>query len=185
LPAARNLQNQNMKNIYLVGFMGTGKSSVGLHIAREIKGDFVDLDKLIEEKENKTIPEIFKEKGEPYFRGLEKKFLKDVANKKDQIIACGGGIVLDPDNIKLMKNNGTMVCLSASADVILERTRKSNHRPLLNVPDPQEAIRALLADRQKLYSEADITIDTSEISIKEVAARVLYHCRRFTKISDA
>ena len=153
--------------------MGTGKSSVGLHIAREIKGDFIDLDKLIEEKENRAIAEIFKEKGEPYFRGLEKKFLKDVANKKDQIIACGGGIVIDPENIKLMKDNGTVICLTATADVILERTRKFNHRPLLNVPDPQEAIQALLADRQKFYAQADVTIDTSEISIKEVAARVL------------
>ncbi len=173
MPTAWNLQNKNMNNIYLVGFMGTGKSSVGLHIAREIKGDFVDLDKLIEEKEDKTIADIFKEKGEPYFRGLEKNFLKDVANKKNQIIACGGGIVIDPDNIKLMKDNGTMICLAATPDVILERTRKSNHRPLLNVPDPLEAIQALLADRQKLYDQADITIDTSEISIKEVATRVL------------
>jgi shikimate kinase len=162
-----------MDNIYLVGFMGTGKSSVGLHLSREIKAEFIDLDKFIEEKENRTIPEIFKEKGEPYFRGLEKRFLRDAANRKNQIIACGGGIVLNPDNIKLMKTNGTMVCLSATPDVIMERTRKSNHRPLLNVPDPQEAIRALLADRQKLYAQADITIDTSEISIKEVAARVL------------
>jgi shikimate kinase len=162
-----------MNNIYLVGFMGTGKSSVGLHIAREIKGDFIDLDRFIEEEENKTIPEIFKEKGEPYFRSLEKNFLKKVAGKKNQIIACGGGIVIDQDNIKLMKDSGAMVCLTASPDVIMERTRKSNHRPLLNVPDPQEAIRALLADRQKFYSQADVTIDTSEISIKEVATRVL------------
>jgi shikimate kinase len=142
-----------MNNIYLVGFMGTGKSSVGLHIAREIKGDFVDLDKFIEEKENKTITDIFKEKGEPYFRG--------------------GGIVIDPDNIKLMKNSGTMVCLTSTPDVIMERTRKSDHRPLLKVPDPNETICALLADRQKFYSQADITIDTSEISIKEAAAAVL------------
>jgi shikimate kinase len=162
-----------MNNIYLVGFMGTGKSSVGLHLAREIKGDFVDIDKYIEEKENKAIPDIFKEKGEPYFRGLEKKLLKDIADKENQIIACGGGIVIDPDNIKLMKNNGTMVCLTATPDVIMERTRKSNHRPLLNVPDPLEAIQALLADRQKFYSQADVTIDTSEISIKEVATRIL------------
>jgi shikimate kinase len=162
-----------MDNIYLVGFMGTGKSSVGMRVAREMKGDFIDLDKLIEEKENKTIAEIFKEKGEPYFRGLEKKFLKDAANKKNQIIACGGGIVIDQDNIKLMKNSGTMVCLTATPDVILERTRKSNHRPILNVPDPHETICALLADRQQFYAQADISIDTSEISIKEVAARLI------------
>jgi len=153
--------------------MGTGKSSVGMHIAREIGSDFIDLDKFIEEKENKTIPDIFKEKGEPYFRGLEKRFLKEAAAKENQIVACGGGIVIDPDNIKLMKNSGTMVCLTATPDVIMERTRKSDHRPLLNVPDPAETICALLADRQKFYSQADITIDTSEISIKEAAAAVL------------
>jgi shikimate kinase len=73
----------------------------------------------------------------------------------------------------LMKSSGTMVCLSATPEVIMQRTRKSNHRPLLNVPDPEETIRALLADREKFYAQADIAIDTSEISIKEVAGRVL------------
>ncbi len=162
-----------MNNIYLVGFMGTGKSSVGRRLARERKIDFVDLDQLIEEREKKTISDIFKEKGESYFRALERKLLQEIASRANQVVACGGGVVIDPENIKLMKNSGTVVCLSATPEVIMERTRKANHRPLLNVPDPLETICALLADRQKFYSQADITIDTSEISIKEVAGRVL------------
>ena len=162
-----------MDNIYIVGFMGTGKSSVGRHIARDRKMGFIDLDKLIEEEEEMSIPDIFQKKGEPYFRSLEKKFLRTVSQKDKQVISCGGGIVIDPENIKLMKQTGFIACLTASPEVILQRTSKFSHRPLLNVPDPRQKILALLAERQKLYDQASITVDTSEISIKEVSARVL------------
>ncbi len=162
-----------MNNIYLTGFMATGKSSVGQEIARHLKCDFLDLDELIEQQEGKSIPDIFKEKGEPYFRSLEKRFLEEISRKDKQVISCGGGIVIDPDNIRLMKRAGVMVCLTAKPEVILERTRKFFHRPLLNTPNPQERICFLLAERQKFYDQADIIVDTSAISVKQVAAQVL------------
>jgi shikimate kinase len=162
-----------MNNIYIVGFMGTGKSSTGQTIARRLKRRFLDMDELIEEQEGESIPDIFKEKGEPYFRSLEKKLLEEISRKDKQVISCGGGIVIDPDNIRLMKETGVMVCLTSKPEVILERTSKFSHRPLLNVPDPLAKIRALLSERKKFYGQADITIDTSEISVAQTATQVL------------
>ncbi|MEK6845780.1 MAG: shikimate kinase, partial [Nanoarchaeota archaeon] len=162
-----------MNNIYIVGFMGTGKSSIGKQIARERKINFVDLDELIEQRENKSIPDIFREKGEPYFRSLEKKFLEEISRRDKQVVSCGGGIVIAPDNIRLMKETGVIVCLSSKPEAILERTRKFSQRPLLNVSDPLKKIRSLLAERQKFYDQADIFVDTSEISVKQSAAHVL------------
>jgi shikimate kinase len=162
-----------MNNIYLVGFMGTGKTAVGKEIAKVKKCKFIDLDDLIEEKEKRSIPEIFAQNGEPYFRGLEKGTLKEVSQKNNLIVSCGGGIVLDKENINLMKETGSMVCLTASADVILERTRKFNHRPLLNVPDPKGKIESLLKERSSYYALADEVIDTSKISVKEAVGKIL------------
>jgi shikimate kinase len=153
--------------------MGTGKSAVGEQIAGLRKMSFVDLDELIEEQEDSSIPDIFKEKGEPYFRSLEKRSLEEISRKDKQVVSCGGGIVIDPDNIELMKKTGAMVCLTAKPEVILERTRKFTHRPLLNVPDPLGKICSLLSERQKFYQQADITVDTSVISIEQAAAQVL------------
>ncbi|MFH1492509.1 MAG: shikimate kinase [Candidatus Omnitrophota bacterium] len=162
-----------MNNIYLTGFMGTGKSSTGREIARRLKWVFWDLDELIEKQEKKSIPDIFQEKGEPYFRELENKFLREISLKSKHVVSCGGGIVINPENIKLMKETGVMVCFSAKPEVILARTRKFSHRPLLNVPNPEEKIGSLLAERQKFYGQADIVVDTSELSIAQTAARVL------------
>jgi len=159
-------------NIYIVGFMGTGKTAVGRLLAGQLKRDFFDLDDLIVEREKKQIPDIFKEKGEPYFRGVESAVLLEISLKENQVVSCGGGAVIDPQNIEIMKRSGTIVCLTATAEVILERTGKSSHRPLLNVPDPRSQIENLLARRRECYSRADITIDTSAISVKEAAARI-------------
>ena len=153
--------------------MGTGKSSVGRELAQRKKWQFLDLDDLIEEKEGLSIAEIFREKKEPYFRSLEKKCLAEASLKKDQVIACGGGIVIDPDNIAVMKQTGCMVCLTASPGVILARTRRFSHRPLLNVADPEAEIRALLKKRAPFYSLATITVDTSSLSIPDVVQKII------------
>jgi shikimate kinase len=162
-----------MKNIYIVGFMGTGKSAVGQRLAGQRNMVFIDLDELIEEESDMSIPDIFKQNGEPHFRALEKKSLAEVSRKDNQVVSCGGGIVIDPENIRLMKRTGSMVCLSATPEVILERTRKFSHRPLLNVPDPLARIRSLLAERRKFYEQADITVDTSDISIDQATSKLL------------
>lgn len=162
-----------MNNIYLVGFMGTGKTSVGKELAKKKELPFVDLDDLIELKERSLIRDIFAKKGEAYFRRVENSVLKQVAKEKKFVVSCGGGIVIDPNNIKLMKKSGVLICLSASPEVILKRTSKYSHRPLLNVPNPKKHIDLLLKMRAPYYAKADKIIDTSKISIKEVAAKVL------------
>lgn len=160
-------------NIYITGFMGTGKSSVGRELAHIKKWQFLDLDDLIEEKEGLSIPDIFKKKGESCFRQAEKKALAEASRKKDHVIACGGGIVIDPENINVMKQTGFMVCLTASPEVILARTRQFSHRPLLNVADQEAKIHELLQKRAPFYAQAQLTIDTSLISIQETARKIL------------
>lgn len=162
----------NMKNIYLVGFMGTGKTSVGKELAKKKKWHFVDLDELIELKEKKAIRDIFAQEGEPYFRKLEKRVLKEVSKEKKFVVACGGGIVIDKENINLMKETGLMVCLSASSEVILKRTCGHTHRPLLNVAKPQKQIELLLKLRAPYYIQAHKVIDTSKLSIKQVVDKI-------------
>jgi len=160
-------------NIYLVGFMGTGKTSVGKELAKETKGQFLDLDELIELKEQRPISDIFARDGEAYFRKVESKALQDVAKESNFIVGCGGGIVINPENIKTMKASGVIVCLCATPEVILKRTSGSTHRPLLNVKDPKKQIEHLLKLRACYYAQADKTIDTSKLSIKQVVQRVL------------
>lgn len=162
-----------MGNIYLVGFMATGKTAVGKELARRKKWQFVDLDELIELKEKAAISDIFAKKGEPYFRKAEKKVLQEVSTQKNFVVACGGGIVLDKDNIKRMKDTGIMICLTATPSVILERTFGYAHRPLLNVSDPKKQIELLLKLRAPYYALADRTIDTSKVSAEEVVKRIL------------
>ncbi|MBU0709186.1 MAG: shikimate kinase [Candidatus Omnitrophica bacterium] len=161
-----------MGNIYLVGFMGTGKSAVGRGLAKIKQWRFVDLDELIELREKKPISDIFAKDGEPHFRGLEKRVLKEVAASKNLVIACGGGIVIDKDNIKIMKDNGVVICLNASAEVILERTSGHIHRPLLNVADPKKQIESLLKSRAAYYAQADKSIETSKLSVKEIINKI-------------
>lgn len=162
----------NKKNIYLVGFMGTGKTAVGKELAKKKKWQFVDLDDLIELKEKRTIADIFAKEGEPYFRRIEKLVLREVAKEKKFVVACGGGIVIDKDNIKVMKDTGIIICLTTTPEAILKRTAGYAHRPLLNVSDPKKQIELLLKLRSPYYAQADKTIDTSKISVKEVADKI-------------
>ncbi len=160
-------------NIYLVGFMGTGKTSVGRLLAAQKKWNFIDLDDLIELKQQRRIVDIFAQDGEPYFRKIEKKFLKQVSTQKKFVVACGGGVVLDPDNIKLMKKTGILICLCANCEAILKRVSASTHRPILNVAKPRERIELLLKMRAPYYMQADCTIDTSKLTIKQVAQKII------------
>jgi shikimate kinase len=160
------------RNVFLVGFMGTGKSAVGRELARKKKWHFVDLDELIELREKRPISEIFARDGEPYFRRIESRVLKEVAREHNFVVACGGGIVLDRANMAVMKETGMVVCLSATVPVILKRTCKEAHRPLLRVNDPRRQIELLLKLRAPYYALADKTINTSELSVKELAAKI-------------
>lgn len=160
-------------NIYLVGFMGTGKTSVGRLLAKQRKSNFIDLDELIELKEQRRIVDIFAKEGEPYFRKVEKKFLKTVATQKNFVVSCGGGVVLDKTNIALMKKTGKLICLCASSSEILKRVASSIHRPILNVAKPKERIELLMKLRAPYYAQADKSIDTTRLSIKQVVAKII------------
>jgi len=162
-----------MNNIYLVGFMGTGKSVVGRELAKKNKRKFIDLDELIELKEKRRICDIFAKDGEPYFRKIEKKVLKEVSREKKFIVACGGGIVIDKENIRLMKKTGLIICLTATPEVIFKRVSGYKHRPKLNIAQPKKQIELLLKLRSSYYAQADKTIDTSKITIKEIVDKIL------------
>ena len=152
--------------------MATGKTSVGRLLAQKKKWQFADLDELIELKEKRTIAEIFTACGEPYFRRAEKKALKEVSREKKFVVACGGGIVLDKDNIKVMKETGIFICLTAAPEAILKRAAGFSHRPLLNVRDPKKQIELLLKLRSPYYALADKTINTSKLSVKQVVDKI-------------
>lgn len=159
-------------NIVLIGFMGTGKTSVGKRLAEKLGLEFIELDQIIEGRNGKSIPDIFRDSGEIFFREEEIAAAKEVAVSEHAVIACGGGLVLNKINIDRLKINGIVVCLTASPSAILKRTDKeSGARPLLAVEDPEETIRELILYRQPYYDRAaDILIDTTDKSIEEVVS---------------
>lgn len=159
--------------------MASGKTSVGKELAKKLKWQFVDLDELIELREKRLIKDIFAQDGEAYFRRVEKRVLKEAAKERKFVIACGGGVVLDKDNIALMKESGTIFCLKARPEVILKRSSGTANRPLLNVPNPKEKIALLLKLRAPYYAQADKVVDTSKLSVKEVVTKlcVLFKAR--------
>jgi len=167
-----------MGNIYLVGFMGTGKTAVGRELAKKKKWQFIDLDELIELREGRSIPDIFSKRGEPYFRRLETRTLKEVCRENKFVVSCGGGVVVNEENIKIMRETGLIICLKATPAVILKRTRDSGCRPLLNVSDPKERIGFLLKLRAPYYAKAHKSISTSKLSVPEVVAGIIKWIKR-------
>lgn len=162
-------------NIALIGFMGTGKSAVGIALAKKLGWEFVEMDSLIEEMAGKSIPEIFEQDGEIAFREMEIEATKRVAQGSRQVIACGGGMVLNKINVDRLRETSRLVYLKASTRKILERTSiDANERPLLDVPDPAQRIQELLDFRKPFYQRsADITINTSRLSIRAVAEQII------------
>lgn len=153
--------------------MAVGKSAVGRNLAKKLKRHFVDLDRFIEKKEGKKVREIFAENGEPYFRQAEKQALAEVLEQSDQIIATGGGVIMDQDNLNLLKEKTLLVCLTASTEVILKRVGNGAKRPLLKGNNRQERIEQLLNDRQKKYSQAHLSVDTSDATIEQVVDKII------------
>lgn len=170
-------------NLALVGFMGTGKSSVGRLAADQLGFTFLDTDEAIEEQTGKTVSQIFAENGEPVFRDLEKDLLKRLCSRDRVIISTGGGLAANSENVASLKNHSLVVCLWASPEAIWERVKGQTHRPLLQAPDPLAKIRELLSMREPFYRQADVLVNTELRSVKEVTQHVLFqfqiaHSRR-------
>lgn len=163
-----------MKNIVLIGFMGSGKTTVGRILADQLGMPFHDTDRLIEEKAGMDIGRIFEESGEDHFRRLEKDAVKDVAARGGRIIATGGGVVLDEENVSHLKKEGFLVYLEVSARDSCRRVEGEADRPLLDSPDPESAAERLLCARTAVYeSVADLSVKTSEVGPDRVAAEIV------------
>ena len=162
-------------SIALIGFMGTGKTAVGKALAKRLDKEFVELDSLIEQKAGKTIPEIFNQDGEVTFRELEIEVTREVAERKNAVIACGGGVVLNEINIERLRKGCIIVYLTASPRVILKRTLSNeNERPLLEVSNKAQRIQELLRFRKPFYERAaDIKIDTSKLDISSAVEQII------------
>ena len=165
-----------VRNIVLVGFMGTGKTTVGQLLAQQTHLPLVDMDALIEERAGKPITAIFAQDGEPHFRLLEREITQELSALEGQIISTGGGIVLNPDNLSDYQKNGLVICLLASADEILTRVKHDDTRPLLE-GDKQDNIRKLLEGRRPLYEAIPHKIDTDGLTPEQISEKIisLYH----------
>jgi shikimate kinase len=167
--------SRQIHNVALIGFMGTGKSSVGQMLAHQLHFSFLDTDHLIESREGRSIPQIFSQNGEAGFRAMEARLTREIATYRDHVISTGGGLPVNPENLGSLKSHALVVCLWASPEKIWERVRHQSHRPLLHDPDPLGKIRSLLAAREPAYRQADVLINTELRSLKEVTQQVIYH----------
>jgi len=163
-----------MKNIYLIGFMGTGKSSVGKLLAEDLGGEFKDTDQMVVDKTGRQIADIFEDDSEEDFRALETEVLREITEEENLVVSTGGGIVITRGNLEMMKQTGIVVTLIADANTILERIEGDDTcRPLLEVAEPFEEIKRLLFDRASFYINAHHIVDTSDITPREAADKIL------------
>ena len=153
--------------------MAVGKSAVGRTLARKLGRRFVDLDKIIEKSEGMQINDIFRRKGESYFRLAEKQALAEVLFQGEQVIATGGGVVIDEENLRLLREKSFLVCLTAAPEVLLRRAEKSRRRPLLEGGDRAQRIQQLLAQREKNYAQAHVAVDTSDLTVEQVVEKII------------
>ncbi|HXN07130.1 MAG TPA: shikimate kinase, partial [Nitrospiria bacterium] len=164
-----------IRQIVLTGFMGTGKSTVGQLLSRHYCAPFYDTDRLIEEKEKMSISGIFKRKGEPYFRKVESEVIRDLVSRPAElkVISSGGGVLLSDENVRNLKKDGILICLTADSSTILKRLREETGRPLLNVKNRLKEIERLVQIREARYKEtADILLDTAGASPDAIVTRI-------------
>ena len=153
--------------------MAVGKSAVGRALAKRLKRRFVDLDRVIQKSEGMKVKDIFSREGEAYFRRLEKQKLAQLLEQENQIIATGGGVVMDEDNVRLLREKSLLICLTASTNVLLKRAGTGAKRPLLKGGDRRERIEELLKQREENYAQAHAAIDTSDLTIGEIVEKIV------------
>ena len=172
-------------NIYLIGLMGAGKTTIGRQLARALDMPFYDSDKAIEDKTGVDIPTIFEFEGEEGFRNREQKMIEQLSGLNGVVLATGGGVILREQNRELLKTNGFIVYLQCPVDRILQRTRRDKQRPLLQTENPRERIKLLLEQRETLYlSCSDYKVDTGKMQSKEAVKRIIKQFRLVNEAND-
>lgn len=167
------------KNIVLIGFMGCGKTTLGKKLSMRLKYSFIDTDRYIERKEGITIAQIFQEKGEAYFRDLEKSTVELLSKEYGNIIATGGGIIKNEDNMHMLKETGIIVYLRATPEHIFRNIANDDTRPLLQGGDKLEKIRVLMEERRELYEKyADVTVSVSSGNVNQITERISRELKR-------
>lgn len=160
-------------NLYLVGFMGTGKSTVGRQVAKQLGFQFLDSDHEIERQQGKPVSAIFAEEGEAAFRTMEREFIEHGHPAQRCVVAGGGGLVVPPGMLELLRARGVVMCMHAPIETILHRTMHTTHRPLLQVEDPATRLRELYAQREEIYRRTGTMILTDRRPLREIVAHVL------------
>ncbi len=161
------------RNIYLIGMMGTGKSTIGEKVAKQLSIDFYDSDKEIEKKEGNSVSEIFTKHGELKFRELEQSFIESGHPESNCIVSCGGGLCMIHGMLEVLREKGFVICLWADAEVIFERIKEDRGRPLLLVDEPKREIQKIIEARRDTYLQADLVIDCNNASIEDVATKII------------
>jgi shikimate kinase len=164
--------HRHIVNLALIGFMGTGKTSVGRMVAHNLGFGFLDTDEVIQSRAGCSISDIFTKNSEQTFRTLERKLVEELATRKEMVISTGGGLPANPENLASLKAHALVVCLWLSPEKIWDRVRHQSHRPLLHDPDPQKKISELLAAREPYYKQADVLINTDLRPPREVAQQI-------------
>ena len=161
-------------NIFLIGFMGAGKSTIAAGLGKDLGLERIEMDQMIVRQQGMEISEIFSRFGEPYFRDLETKLLSDLEKKGPCIVSCGGGAVLRQENVELMRQSGTVVLMAARPETIYERVKDSDERPILNGHMTVEFIAGLMEKRQKIYEDAaDVTVWTDGKGREEICREII------------
>ncbi len=160
-------------NVFLVGPMGAGKTTIGRHLAKLLNKQFQDSDRVIEERTGAGIPLIFELEGEAGFRRREKAVIDELTAEQDLVLATGGGVVLDPDNRSCLIKRGFVIYLNAPLEQLLERTRRDRQRPLLQTDDPRKRLEAIIVERDPIYRQvADLIVPTDHRTVRSVVKEI-------------
>jgi shikimate kinase len=168
-------------NLALIGFMGTGKTTVGRLVAEALHFEFLDTDELIQSRTGKSIADIFAQDGEPAFRELERQVVRELSAKTKTVISTGGGLPTNAENLALLKSFALVICLWSAPEKIWERVKNQSHRPLLHAADPQQKIRELLAVREPFYKQADVLVNVDLRNVREVVQQMVVQFKLATR----
>lgn len=161
------------RNIYLTGFMGTGKTTIGRELAKATGKRFIDMDREIESRFGMSVSEIFAAYGDPFYREQEKRLAFELVEKRNYVVSTGGGTIMDPEIFKAFIDNGLMICLTAKKKELLLRLRRTNVRPLLQVENFERRVDELLKERSLIFNAIPIKVDTSDLSPIEVVSKLV------------